>query len=413
MAISSQYKVSADFGQKLCCWIETQEVGICYPGSGWNHGFDLLAGSGAKQSAATIDDAFKLLESNSWVFCHLNYDVKNELEDLKSENADRIGFPEMFFFEPELLFQLKDNQLTIFSQADSIAEQIVRDIEALELTSAPRFGEPHHHISHERYLSDLTLLQNHMQLGDIYQANYCHEFYWENASLSTASLFNAGFAAMPNPFSVYYKLNQHHCISFSPERFLQIRDRNIISQPMKGTAARGNSDEEDKMHLDELRHSEKDRRENVMIVDLVRNDLSHFAQKGSVKVPELYQVETYPKVHQMYSTVTAKLVDGIHPLQAILKAFPMGSMTGAPKIRAMQLLEKYEHSKRGLFSGTIGYFAPDGRADFSVVIRSFLFNSTNKVLSCHAGGGITILSDPQKEYEETFIKAQPLFDLLN
>ena len=387
-------------------------MGICFNGKGWNHDFDLLAGTGTHSTAHTFDDALALTAANKWVFCHLSYDLKNQLEKLTSDNPDSIGFPELFFFEPKFLFQLKDDQLSVLTPGESGVDVLIQEIESIPEKGITKIGVPNHRISHERYLSDVTQLQNHMQLGNIYQANYCHEFYWDDVSISTSSLYSEGFKAMPNPFSVFYKLNEHHCVSFSPERFLQIKDDEIISQPMKGTAPRSDDPNKDLQNLEELKNSEKDRRENVMIVDLVRNDLSHYAKKGSVDVPELYQVETYPKVHQMYSTVRAKLRDDIHPLHAILKAFPIGSMTGAPKIKAMELLEKYEHSKRGLFSGTIGYFTPDGKADFNVIIRGLLYNDSTKRLSCHAGGRITALSDPEAEYEETFIKARPIFDLI-
>jgi para-aminobenzoate synthetase component 1 len=272
---------------------------------------------------------------------------------------------------------------------------------------------PSHVASKTNYLQDLQLLKQHIQRGDVYQANYCQEFVWSDMEIDPAALFLEGFDRMPNPFSGFVAIDKQYLLCFSPERFLRFDGKRVTSQPMKGTSPRGTTPEEDLENLEALRASEKDRRENVMIVDLVRNDLSHHAEKGSVHVPELYTIETYPKVHQMHSTVVADIKSGVHAFEVLLHAFPMGSMTGAPKIRAMELLDQLERSRRGIYSGTIGFFTPEGNGDFNVVIRSLVYDAEQARLSCHAGGGITILSDPHAEYEESLVKARPIFELLD
>lgn len=354
-------------------------------------------------------------QANDIVFCHLNYDVKNKLEKLESKNLDLSNFPEWSCWIPEVAFEISASEVVFHSHLNREALNII--------VSQVEAQQPYHAISGQKnakhlvdkstYLHDVATLKGHIKQGNVYQGNYCIPFCWDDIKLSTAALFVRGFSQMPNPFAVYFKTESHALMSFSPERFVCVEGDTITSQPMKGTAPRGNTPEADEGFLMALRNSEKDRRENVMIVDMVRNDLSHFAQRGSVKVPELYKIETYPRVHQMISTVTAKLKPGTPALQAILKAFPMASMTGAPKIRAMQILDELEHAKRGIYSGTVGFLLPDGTADFNVVIRSLVYNAQSSTLTCHAGGGITDLSDPEAEYEECMLKVKPLLELMS
>jgi para-aminobenzoate synthetase component 1 len=195
----------------------------------------------------------------------------------------------------------------------------------------------------------------------------------------------------------------------SPERYLKKEGINILSQPIKGTSKRNiDNEEDDLLNITHLKTSEKERAENIMVVDLVRNDLSRICKEGTVKVDELCAVYSFPQVHQMISTISGILKDGIHWTDAIRQTFPMGSMTGVPKKKVMELIENYERSKRGLFSGSIGYVTPAGDFDFNVVIRSLLYNSTDKYLSFHTGSAITFSSDPETEYEECLLKAEAI-----
>ncbi|MEX2597222.1 MAG: anthranilate synthase component I family protein [Salibacteraceae bacterium] len=423
MRNSIWFSIDDSFDEKLTLWLEKQSIGVCFKGDGWNIDGKLLAGFGQIQRIASDQpaDIISFCEhSNDYVFCHLTYDVKNALEKLESTGQDHCIFPLFASFIPEVVITVKgkDACYHYYPHIQSVAglESIHQEIQAIDINDIPAaFGDlpVKQRTSKEEYLEALGQIQAHIKQGNIYQANFCHEFYWTSVSLSGAHAFNSGFRAFPNPFSAYYKTPYKQLICFSPERFLSIDQNTITSQPMKGTAPRGDNPADDEALKQALSNSEKERRENVMIVDMVRNDLSHYAEKGSVKVPELYRIQTYPKVHQMYSTVTAQLKAQTPLMAALLKAFPMGSMTGAPKVRAMQILDELEPTKRGIYSGTVGFITPNGSADFNVVIRSLVYNQSRHYLSCHAGGGITALSNSLDEYEESLLKARPLIDLMN
>lgn len=210
----------------------------------------------------------------------------------------------------------------------------------------------------------------------------------------------------------FLKLNDKYLMSASPERYIKKEGTKIISQPIKGTAKREDDFILDSILKNNLVTDQKERSENVMIVDLVRNDLSQTATKGSVKVEELCKIYTFDQVHQMISTVTSQVAENTHPIDIIKSTFPMGSMTGAPKISAMKIIETLEETKRGLYSGAVGYISPSGDFDFNVVIRSILYNASNKYVSYSVGGAITAKSDPLNEYEECLLKAKAMRTVL-
>ena len=243
--------------------------------------------------------------------------------------------------------------------------------------------------------------------------NYCQEYYAENIDLIPSLIFNQLTKHTATPFSAFLKLKDLHVMCASPERFIKKVRNRIISQPIKGTRKRGRSKALDDELVDELKRSNKDISENVMITDLVRNDLSITGKKGSVKVEELYGVYTFEKVHQMITTISSEVDKNVHFSDILASTFPMGSMTGVPKIRAMELIEQFENFKRGLFSGAIGYITPKGDFDFNVVIRTILYNASTKYLSVGVGGAITIKSDAEEEYEECMVKVKPIFEVLN
>ena len=243
--------------------------------------------------------------------------------------------------------------------------------------------------------------------------NYCIEFYSENVLIDPPSVYNRLNTLSPMPFSAYFHINDHFLMCASPERFLAKRGNKIISQPIKGTAKRGENEKEDKKIIESLKKDPKEQAENVMIVDLVRNDLSHTASRGSVIVEELFGIKTFHQLHQMESTVTSELKKDISFTEAIKKAFPMGSMSGAPKIRAMELIEEFESTKRGIYSGAVGYITPDGDFDFNVIIRSILYNSKNRYLSFMAGSAITDGSNAEREYEECMLKVAAMIKVLS
>ena len=244
--------------------------------------------------------------------------------------------------------------------------------------------------------------------------NFCQEFYLENKSIQPVEVFNKLNKLSKAPFTSFYKTEHNYLLCASPERFLKKQNNVLVSQPIKGTRKRILHDvKEDNFIQQQLFFDEKERSENVMIVDLVRNDFARIAQKNSVEVEELFGIYSFEQVHQMISTITCKIDTKLSFTDIIRAVFPMGSMTGAPKIAAMQLIEKYEKNNRGLYSGAVGYLTPKGNFDFNVVIRSILYNSKNKYVSMHTGSAITIDSNAEKEYEECLLKAKAMFQVLS
>lgn len=348
-----------------------------------------------------------------WLFGHLGYDLKNELEELHSLHADQIGFPDLFFFEPQVLIRFSGAGMFIEAE-DPTA--IFKEIDACPVP------QPQHttaailiqqRISREKYISIIQRLQQHILRGDCYEINFCQEFFAEKAFISPLELYNKLSQLSPNPFSALYRLDQRWLICASPERFIRKQGNTILSQPIKGTSRRipGNAGEDHQSKI-ALHESAKDRSENVMVVDLVRNDLARVCEEGSVKVEELFGVYTFPQVHQMLSTVSGDLIRDIKFTDIIRAVFPMGSMTGAPKKRVMELIEQYEQTRRGIFSGALGYISPEGDFDFNVVIRSMMYNAASGYLSFQTGSGITFYSDAANEWDECLLKAEAMKKVL-
>jgi para-aminobenzoate synthetase component 1 len=258
----------------------------------------------------------------------------------------------------------------------------------------------------EEYLSTVDALRRHILRGDCYEINFCQEFFAQPVSIDPYATWQALSQASPNPFSAFYRLDHRYLLCASPERFLKKTGDTLFSQPIKGTAPRRQDGLADRRRQQELYHSAKDRAENVMVVDLVRNDLSRICRPGSVRVSELFGIYAFPQVYQMISTITGTLLPGLDWTDALRHCFPMGSMTGAPKHRVTQLIARYERSRRGLFSGAVGYITPEGDFDWNVVIRSLLYNQQSGYLSYQVGSGITWYSDPEAEYEECLVKAE-------
>lgn len=351
-----------------------------------------------------------------WIFGYLSYDLKNDVERLKSSNFDGLHFPDLYFFQPQKLIFIRNNEIE-FHYLRMVDDGLEEDFNTIR-----NFGikeEAEHkpvkveaRISREEYLEKIGKMLNHIYRGDIYEANFCQEFYAENVDIDSFNIYRSLNEISTPPFAAYLKLENFNLISASPERYLRKKGSELLSQPIKGTARRSEDPKEDKKIAAELAEDPKEQSENVMIVDLVRNDLSRIAKRGSVKVDELCQVYSFKQVHQLISSVTAEIADDIPPVEALRTSFPMGSMTGAPKISAMKIIENLEESKRGLYSGAVGYFTPTGDFDFNVVIRSILYNSENQYLSFSVGGAITAKSDPEKEYEECLLKAKAMREVL-
>jgi len=356
---------------------------------------------------------FQLTATNT-IFGYLGYDLKNELENLESNNSDRLKLPQMLFFEPEYLVEYQENEIIISGENPRLIFDEINRIVIVEkgnaFASTPKLQSK---ISKESYINRVDAIQSHIHRGDIYELNFCQEFFIENEDIRAVDTFIKLNQLSPMPFGSFFKADDKYLLCASPERFLKKEGRMIISQPIKGTVKRGKNKKEDKRLIDSLLHSEKELAENVMIVDLVRNDLSKTAKDGSVKVEELFGIYSFSNVHQMISTVVSELDEKCSAFDALKATFPMGSMTGAPKIAAMQLIEKYEETLRGLFSGAVGYISKEQNFDFNVVIRSILYDSATSYLSFQVGSAITSDADAENEWEECEVKISAIKKALN
>ena len=357
------------------------------------------AGNALEQLQQFIND------KPSWLFGHLGYDLKNEIEDLSSNHPDGIEFSDLYFFEPEIIIRLSENEIIIEAEDPSKIFESISDTKIQEFVLSGKI-EIKSRVDKEEYCSIINKLKQHILRGDCYELNFCQEFYAEDAKINPLEVYKKLSALSPNPFSALYKLNDKWLICASPERYIKKQGNHILSQPIKGTSKRNLQNKaDDEKQKEELYKSKKDRSENVMVVDLVRNDLAKVCKDGTVQVDELYGIYSFPQVHQMISTVSGTLKEDISFCEIIKATFPMGSMTGAPKKRVMELIERYEKTKRGIFSGAVGYINPNGDFDFNVVIRSIMYNAATNYLSFSAGSGITFYSDAEKEWEECEMKA--------
>jgi len=358
-----------------------------------------------KNALASLDH-FKG-ENNDWIFGHLSYDLKNEIENLSSNNNDQIGFPDFYFFVPEIIFILSKDSVKIGVPENMDPHQIFEKI--ISITAGKKlFEQPvfKSRFSKNEYVQTIEKLQQHILRGDCYEICFCQEVFADNTQIDAVTVFKRLCEISPNPFAAFYKLNEKYLLCASPERFLKKSGEMIISQPIKGTSKR--SDRNNEAERKHLYTDEKERAENVMIVDLVRNDLSKICTEGSVTVKEFQKIYSFPQVHQMISTIQGQLRENISFGEILSATFPMGSMTGAPKKRVMELIEQYEKTKRGLFSGTVGYINPGGDFDFNVVIRSILYNEKKRYLSIQSGSAITSKSIAEKEYEECQLKLEAM-----
>lgn len=350
-----------------------------------------------------------------WIFGHICYDYKNSLEPrLKSRHASGHAFPDLQFFVPGVvLYILRDTEELVVSCRPGYQPEDI--FAAIQQQPIQHPGLPQVHfqlrIPERTYQHTIRQLQAHIRNGDCYEINFCNEGYAEDVSLSPVAAYQALTARSPTPFAFFYRVHQQYAAGASPERYLTKQQSRLIAQPIKGTIRRGKDETEDARLRRQLYESEKDRAENVMIVDLMRNDLARSCVAGSVQVDELFGIYSFPQVHQMISTISGTLIPDSGIEDAIRNSFPMGSMTGAPKIKVMELIDHYESARRGLFSGTVGYISPDGDFDFNVIIRTLFYNAATQYLSYQTGGAITYDSDPEQEWQEMRLKASAIESL--
>lgn len=360
--------------------------------------YEIMAGFGAKKTYASPDE----MESDSLKIGFISYDFKNKIEQLDSRNPEKIPVPDFYFFEPELFFTL-DRDGNILSNFDLNSETEIGEYYPEKTT-----GIQWHGPDRNAYLETIGKIREDIRNGEYYELNYCTEWHANGAEkFNPFSAFGRLSEETPAPFSAFVRYEDTFLLCSSPERFLSRNGRQLVSQPIKGTRKRAGDPHSDSLIRTELMTSEKDRAENVMITDLVRNDLSRCCKAGTVEVDELCGIHTFSHVHQMISTVTGELNDGAGLADIIRATFPMGSMTGAPKVNVMQHIEKYENFRRGWYSGSVGYVMKD-RFDLNVVIRSLQFDASKGIVAYHVGGAITYDSLAESEFEECLTKAAGL-----
>lgn len=346
-------------------------------------------------------------QHKDWLFGHLGYDLKNVLHNkLSSQHQSADGFDDLHFFVPETvcLLNIDNTRLTIetYLQPDEVykaimlAERPTQPMPRLNFTRV---------LNKEAYIATINKIRQHIANGDCYELNLCNKGYCSNVAVDPFSVYKALNALSPAPFAAYYRLRNKYMMCASPERYMQKTGSKLISQPIKGTAPRNSDATLDEQIKTRLHNNIKERAENVMIVDLVRNDIARSCEVGSVTVDELFGIYSYPQVHQMISTVSGTMQPALPFTEAIRHSFPMGSMTGAPKYKVMQLIDEYEPAARNLFSGSVGYITPGGDFDFNVIIRSLFYDADSRVLHYQSGGAITWDSVPEEEWKEIELKA--------
>lgn len=361
-------------------------------------------------------DVFLKENQDAYLFVTLAYDLKNQIENLESKHTDTVQFPDLICWKPAYVVEIQSDFSHRFLQGemDDYSNKKLNKLRSKlqsEGTELPKLSFQAR-ISKTEYIDKVNQIQQEIQQGNVYEMNFCQEFYATHVpSFDPWDLFNRQNALTKAPFSAFFQMDEFRVFCGSPERYIQKKGEILISQPIKGTIRRGNNQTEDEELKKCLLNDPKERSENVMIVDLVRNDLSRIAERNSVEVEELFGVYTFETVHHLISTIRCKLKYST-TFSSILKAtFPMGSMTGAPKISAMELTEKMESFKRGLYSGSIGYFKPNGDFDFNVVIRSFVHNVQTNQISCAVGSAITNQAIAEKEYDECMVKVKRMVQL--
>lgn len=367
-----------------------------------------------KQNSLTkLDDYIN--RTKDWIFGYLSYDLKNELEKLESKNIDSFVLPNLFFFQPKKIWLVSKNSVeALYLDGSQIQEdwiQINKIVPLNEISNSKKIKLTKR-LSENQYQNKIQRLLDHINKGDVYEANYCMEWFSENSEIIPAEVYLKLNEISTTPMSAYFKNKNLHLLSSSPERYIKRINDRIISQPIKGTSRRDENDLIDSKLMAELRLNVKERSENIMIVDLIRNDLSRFSVPGTVKVKELCKVYPFKQVHQMISTVESVVETDLSCTEIIKATFPMGSMTGAPKVKAMTIIEDLEVSTRGLYSGALGYIKPSGNFDFNVVIRSLIYDTNSKYLSFHVGSAITSKSKISCEYDECLLKAEAMISVL-
>lgn len=348
---------------------------------------------------------------------YISYDVCRILEDIPNRSLEDFNISDIkfIFYNNIIIFDLHNNKQYITSlkgseeEIDLIIDKIKNSVKIEENKVEDIKKDFVSNFNKIDYKSAITKLKNYIISGDVYIANMTQRFYTESTE-DSFEIYKKLRSINKAPFSAYMNFNDFQIISSSPERFLEINNRKVVTRPIKGTRPRGKTKEEDKKNSLELLNSEKDKAELLMVVDLERNDLSKVCKPHSVKVTELFKLETYATVFHLVSTVEGELKDEVSAIKCIKECFPGGSITGTPKIRAMEIIEELEALKRNIYTGSIGYFDFRGNADFNIAIRTIIKKDNKAYFG--VGGGITYDSNEEDEYNETLDKAKALMRVL-
>ncbi len=407
------------FKEKIILFSKENTCSIILNSNNSSTTYDLVFAYGVNNHISSSMNSLQKLDrfinkTNDWLFGFLSYELKNEIENLKSKNIINHNIPNLYFFQPNTVVLVKDNVINLLCLPNNDPESEFHKI--INYTSNNESSVKKHNL-HQRfskieYLNTVNKIKERIRLGDIYELNFCIDYFSENSIINPFKSYKYLNSLTESPMSVFFKFKSLYLISSSPERFVKKIGNKIITEPIKGTIRRVKNLKEDLKNINYLKNNSKELSENHMIVDLVRNDLSKIAKKGSVKVKELSNLYSFKNVHQLISTVEAKINNSLKLSEILKSSFPMGSMTGAPKIRSMQFIEEFEKTQRGIYSGSIGYISPKKDFDFNVVIRSIIYNSNKKNLNINVGSAITFASDPEKEYEECKLKAEAMINSL-
>ncbi|MEI8062812.1 MAG: aminodeoxychorismate synthase component I [Verrucomicrobiota bacterium] len=381
-------------GRRHCVWLDTAAgQGLCLLAAdpyrvirAKNRQVEIITPTGRQLFDANPFDALnaELAKSTGTAIGYFGYDLKNFVEKLPAKAVDDLGLPDLWFgfYDAPVTFQSK----TEISPA----------------ATTPAVGYPSN-FTRESYWQAVRRAKEYIAAGDIYQVNLSQRFQC-SVDAPAPEVYLALRAANPAPYCAYLDIGDAQILSSSPECFLKLDCRQVITRPIKGTRPRS-------VNPAELLASPKDNAELLMITDLERNDLGRVCEFGSVHVPELVRVESFATVHHLVATVAGTLRQNVSHVDCIRACFPGGSITGAPKIRAMEIIDELEPHARGIYTGAIGYFGPDGQSHFNIAIRTAV--QQGRRLTFQAGGGIVADSDPDAEYEETLAKAQGIFNALN
>ena len=406
-----------DFKDKLLFFSKSKENVILLDSNSKKNDYEFIFSYGKISELKSFDNSLDKLDNyikqvDDWIFGFVSYDLKDEIEGFSSKNLKYFDVPNLSFFQPSTIWVFDGVELKALYFDEKELFDVWNEINKIHIGYDSIKSNPNvelkGRLSREEYIKKIKNIKKRIKMGDTYELNFCFDFFNDNTKINPENTFKKLNKLTESPMSVYYKDHHLHLLSSSPERFIKRNKKTIISQPIKGTKKRGKNIDEDVFLINSLKNSIKEKSENHMIVDLVRNDFSRIAKKGSVKVTELSKINTYKNIHQMVSTIEAQIENDMFFSTILKSTFPMGSMTGAPKIKTMKIIDELEETSRGIYSGAIGYIDPNENFDFNVVIRTIIYDDKLSKISVNVGSGITFKSDPKDEYEECLTKIDAL-----